>query len=134
MVAQVVLTPTESKKFISKAVAQMDMVQKALADGTIVIHPSTSTCSIIEELLGKPSDAEVWICGLIVPQRLCRSKGKKEHTPTLDHFKDLKKMMDNFPFKLVIKNRELITGMKLGQILEDIGPNAGYARNPELLI
>lgn len=64
MLAQVLLTPTESKKFIAKAVAKMAIVQQALKDGIIALHPSTSTVFIVEELTGKLPDTKVWICGL----------------------------------------------------------------------
>ena len=43
MVAEFIFTPTESKYLIAKAVAAMPEVQKALSDGIIALHPSTST-------------------------------------------------------------------------------------------
>lgn len=52
MLAQVVLTPAESKKLIAKAVAKLDVVKQAAADGMIVLHPSSSTYFIFEELTG----------------------------------------------------------------------------------
>lgn len=128
MWAQVVLTPAESKKFIAKAIARMDIVQHALTSGIIVLHPSSSTFFIVEELLGKEPDTDMWVLGLIHPQGLCRAVGRKGKTPTLDHIKDLKKMMDSFPFKWVIKNRELHSGIPLGEILDWLGPEDVYIK------
>jgi hypothetical protein len=43
MLAQIVLTPVESKKLISKAVAQLEVVRHAATEGMVVLHPSSST-------------------------------------------------------------------------------------------
>ena len=72
MRAQVVLTPAESKKLISKAVLQMEPVKKALRDGLLVVHPSTSTYFILEELLGE-SPGGVQVVGIVVPRGTCIS-------------------------------------------------------------
>ena len=49
MLAQIVLTPAESKKLIAKAVARLETVQQAANRGIIALHPSSSTYFIIEE-------------------------------------------------------------------------------------
>ena len=67
MRAQISLTPTESKKLIAKAVVNMDVVKRALAEGIVVMHPSSSTFFIAEELTGKRPQTPVWVCGVIVP-------------------------------------------------------------------
>jgi hypothetical protein len=126
MWAQVILTPTESKKFIAKAVSGMDIVKHAAEEGTIVLHPSSSTYFIVEELTGKKPNTDMWVLGLILPQGLCRAAGQKGKTPTLDHIEDMKTMMNNFPFKWVIKQGKLHSGLLLGDILADIGPNDVY--------
>jgi len=56
MRAQVSLTPTESKKLIGKAIANMDIVQRAFKNGTVALHPSSSTIFIVEELMGRLPD------------------------------------------------------------------------------
>ena len=61
MRAQVSLTPTESKKLIAKAVIMMDEVKHALVEGMVVIHPSSSTIFIAEELIGRRPKTSVWI-------------------------------------------------------------------------
>ena len=62
MRAQVSLTPAESKKLIAKAVVNMDVVKRALAEGIVVMHPSSSTFFIAEELTGKRPKTPVWVC------------------------------------------------------------------------
>jgi hypothetical protein len=128
MWAQVILTPAESKKFIAKAVARLDVVKQAVDQGTVVIHPSSSTYFVVEEITGKEPDTDLWVLGCVVPKGLCRSAGRKGRTPTLDHHRSLKEMMNNFPFKWVIKNRQLTSGIPLKKILEEIGPEDVYIK------
>jgi hypothetical protein len=71
MLAQVVLTPTESKKLIAKAVAKLDVVKQAAAEGMIVIHPSSSTYFIFEELTGTKPKTNHWVCGVVTPRGMC---------------------------------------------------------------
>lgn len=74
MKAQVVLTSVESKSLIAKAVVKMEEIQKALQNGLIVIHPSSSTFFVMEELTGERPDKSLWMCGVIRPKGLCISK------------------------------------------------------------
>lgn len=70
---QFVLTPTESKKLISKAVVALDSFKRAFETGTLAVHPSSTTVFIMSEL-GFELDADaLWICGLTVPRGLCAS-------------------------------------------------------------
>ncbi len=71
MLAQVVLTPAESKKLIAKAIARLDVVRQAAKDGMIVIHPSSSTYFIIEELTGAKPRTNYWVCGVVTPRGMC---------------------------------------------------------------
>jgi hypothetical protein len=71
MLAQVVLTPAESKKLIAKAIAKLDVVQQAATDGMIVIHPSSSTYFIVEELTGAKPGTNYWVCGVVTPRGMC---------------------------------------------------------------
>ena len=63
MKSQVILTPTASNKLIAKAVSKMDVVQRALSDGLVVLHPSSSTYFIFEELTESLPKTETWVCG-----------------------------------------------------------------------
>jgi hypothetical protein len=71
MLAQVVLTPTESKKLIAKAVTRLNVVNQAATDGMIVIHPSSSTYFIFEELTGAKPRTNYWVCGVVTPRGMC---------------------------------------------------------------
>jgi len=71
MLAQIVLTPTESKKLIAKAIAKLDVVRQAAAEGLIVLHPSSSTYFIFEELIGMKPMTNHWVCGVVTPRGMC---------------------------------------------------------------
>ncbi len=71
MLAQVVLTPTESKKLIAKAITKLDVVRQAATDGMVVIHPSSSTYFIFEELIGAKPKTNYWVCGVVTPRGMC---------------------------------------------------------------
>ena len=71
MLAQVVLTPTESKKLIAKAITKLDVVRQAATDGMLVIHPSSSTYFIFKELIGVKPKTNYWVCGVVTPRGTC---------------------------------------------------------------
>lgn len=77
MQAQIVLTPTESKKMIARAVLQLPRVQRALQEGILVIHPSSSTIFIYQELFGEYPEG-LWVCGAVAPHGLTGSKQAEE--------------------------------------------------------
>lgn len=67
MLAEVVLTPSESKRLIGKAVASMEAVKKALKSGLIIIIKGTTNSYVAEEILKKPIEKERYGRGIIVP-------------------------------------------------------------------
>lgn len=71
MLAQVVLTPSESKKLIAKSIAKLDAVKQAAREGLIVLHPSSSTYFIFEELTGMKPGTNHWVCGVVAPRGMC---------------------------------------------------------------
>ncbi len=71
MLAQIVLTPAESKKLIAKAVAGLEAVQKAAKRGIVALHPSSSTYFIIEEITGAKPKTNYWVCGVVTPRGMC---------------------------------------------------------------
>jgi hypothetical protein len=71
MLAQIVLTPAESKKLIAKAVAKLEAVQKAAKKGIVALHPSSSTYFIIEEITGSKPKTNYWVCGVVTPRGMC---------------------------------------------------------------
>ena len=48
LTVQVVITPTEAKRLLSKAVLQLDEVKKALDNGIIAVHPSSTTIFMLD--------------------------------------------------------------------------------------
>lgn len=73
MLAQVTLTPTESKKLIAKAILCLPEVRNALQNGIVTIHPSSSTVFIYEEILGRRPQG-LWIIGVISQEGLTNSQ------------------------------------------------------------
>jgi hypothetical protein len=71
MLAQVVLTPTESKTLIAKAITRLDTVKQAAMDGMVVIHPSSSTYFIFQELIGARPKTNYWVCGVVTKRGMC---------------------------------------------------------------
>lgn len=71
MLAQIILTPTESKKLIAKAIAKLDIVRQAATEGMVVMHPSSSTYFIVEELTGAKPKTNYWVCGVVTPKGMC---------------------------------------------------------------
>jgi len=67
LLAEVVLTPSESKRLIGKAVASMEAVKKALKSGLIIIIKGTTNSYVAEEILKKPIEKERYGRGIIVP-------------------------------------------------------------------
>lgn len=129
MRAQVILTPTEAKCLISKAIARMDVVKKALSQGTIVIHPSSSTYFLVKEITGDIPRTVHWVLGTVFPQGLCpEANAGGERRPAPSNQPPPKWNPDMFPFKWVIKGGKLSSGIPLGTILEEIGPEDVYVK------
>lgn len=135
MRAQVVLIPTESKSLIAKAVARMDEVKHALAHGTVVIHPSSTTFFVVEEITGREPDTEHWVLGAVLSQGLCRAAGRqgKHYDDQLDDLEDLKDMMERFPFAWVIKGGSFTSGIPLGRLMRELGPEDVYIKTGNAL-
>jgi hypothetical protein len=71
MLAQIVLTPAESKKLIAKAIAKLEAVRQAAQKGIVALHPSSSTYFIIEEITGSKPKTNYWVCGVVTPRGMC---------------------------------------------------------------
>jgi hypothetical protein len=71
VLAQIVLTPAESKKLIAQAVARLDVVQQAAKTGIVALHPSSSTYFIVEEITGARPKTNYWVCGVVTPKGMC---------------------------------------------------------------
>ena len=67
--AQIVLTVSESKRLIAKAVAQMPIVKEALKTGTVIIAKGTTNTYVAEEILGKKIAHGAYILGRTFPEK-----------------------------------------------------------------
>jgi len=82
MFLQVTLTPSEGKRLIGRAIAQMDFVQNALKEGTIIVATSTTNAFVLEELLGKKvEDKGMFTAGVVTARGCCITdpKGRYIH-------------------------------------------------------
>lgn len=123
MRAQVTLTSAEAKKLIAKAVIKLDVVRKALNSGTIVIHPSTTTSFIVEELLGEfPSEG--FACGVVTPKGTCISKVMLQG---IIERGAISKPGEFIPW--VIKDGKLLRNIKLADALKEMGPDDVYIKS-----
>ncbi len=71
MLLQVTLTPAEGKRLIGKAIAKMDVVQRAMKEGIVAIATSTTTGYVLEELLGVEIDKGMFTAGVVTARGCC---------------------------------------------------------------
>jgi len=88
--AQLVLTVSESKRLIARAVAEMPIVKKALADGMIIIAKGTTNTYVAEELLGRKIAHGAYVYGRTYP-----AKGGKRLQP-----------VDRMPEVILVKGKQ----------------------------
>lgn len=73
-----VLTPSEGKRLIGKALAAMPEIQRAMKRGRIVIARTTTCAFVAEELLKLPQDKYRFACGVIGQGLLTAVEGHEE--------------------------------------------------------
>lgn len=123
--AQLVLTPSESKKLITQAVSGMEPVKRALREGMVVIHPSSSTYFLIEHITGKKPEG-IWLVGMIAPRGAC-VEGMTQKAFEEDKYQELTKP-ENFPFSWVFRKGRFEKGLKLVDILNEMDENDVYIK------
>ena len=127
--AQLMFTPTESKKLIAQAVCNMDEVKQALKEGIVALHPSSSTYFIAEEILGHRPPTHVWVCGAVIPKAPCgdmlsgilSAMREEKGGPDWDHTQE-------FSFTWVFKRGKLQASQPLREVLEEMGPGDFYMK------
>ena len=67
--AHAVLTVSESKRLIGKAVAQMSIVQSALKNGMVIITRGTTNTCVAKEILGRKIKHGVFVTGKTYPAK-----------------------------------------------------------------
>lgn len=129
MLAQVSLIPSESKKLIAKAIARMDVVKQAVERGTVVIHPSSSTYFIIEELVGQKPQTDHWVCGVVMPKGTCVEMGILTRAQaTVAHTKRTEHPSTAFPWSWAINSGKFSSGIPLGTLLERMNSEDIYIK------
>ena len=68
MKVQLTLTPAEGKRLIAKAVANMENVQFAYKNGTLIIATSTTNGYIVEELIGEEVNKGMFTAGVVTKE------------------------------------------------------------------
>ena len=122
---QVVMTPTEAKRLLSKAILNLDEVKRALDKGMLIIHPSSTTIFMLEELGLRLSQKQIWVCGHISPKGLCMSRGPIDARVEIPEYGPHK-----YPFDLIIRQGTLLPYDKsaLGLALEDATSDDVYVK------
>lgn len=67
--AQIILTVSESKRLIAKAVAQMPQVKQALQSGLLIIAKGTTNTYVAEEISGKDIKPGSYVYGRVFPEK-----------------------------------------------------------------
>ncbi len=128
--AQVVLTPTEAKRLLSKAVLNLPEVKKALKEGIVILHPSSTTIFMLQELGYSLTPERIWVCGHISPKGLCMAR------PIIDTVMETPNYTaEMYPFDLVLKKGKLLPFKQptLGPALEEMGPEDVYVKGVNLI-
>jgi hypothetical protein len=130
MLAQIILTPTESKKLIAKAVANMDIIKQAATEGMVVLHPSSSTYFIVEELTGTKPRTNYWVCGVVAPRGTCIEMGI-----IVGDYLPRSATTDPGEFRTwwVIRNRQLSIGEKVSEIMKQVKPTDVFIKGVNAL-
>ncbi|MDO8472641.1 MAG: hypothetical protein Q7T05_02360 [Dehalococcoidia bacterium] len=131
MLAQISLTPTESKKLISMAIVQMEVVKRAAREGIVVMHPSSSIYFIAEALAGRKPATDVWLCGAIVPKGACVEKSVFEGSHSVAHPGGYTPRA--FGHSLVFEHGVLSQGEPLESLLERLKPTDVYIKGANAL-
>jgi hypothetical protein len=72
MIIEVSLTVAESKRLIAKGVAAMPVVQRALAEGTVVIATGSTNGYCVEEITGQAIEKPKYMTGATLPHGVGR--------------------------------------------------------------
>ena len=123
--AQLILSPTEAKKLISKGLSQTEAVKEALHSGLLVIHPSSTTYFLMEYLTGTRPEG-VWLAGMICPKGACL-EGRFQAVLEGEDHEELRQPL-NFPFSWVFRKGKLERGRTLGEVLGEMGEKDVYIK------
>ncbi len=78
MRALFVFTPSESKRFIAKAVAELPEVVKAKEKGMILIGHGSTNVRVAQEILGECPAPDKYLSGLVINRVLCITQAEEK--------------------------------------------------------
>ena len=120
----IVLTPSEAKKFIAKAlVNKHETFKKALDAGHVLMHPSTTTLFIHEELTGRKPEG-LWFVGAVAPWGNCISATFEEIVAQREKNFDHK----NVRYAWFFKHGQLIRDITVSECYEQMGKGDFYLK------
>jgi len=129
MRALFVLTPSESKRFIAKAVAKMPEVKKAKKDGEIVIGHGSTNVLVAQEIIGKCPKPNQYLSGLVINGVLCVTQ--PEEKPPMIMFRGGKIVPPELTMDETLKNFNAGSVFIKGANAVDPQGNAGvYVAHP----
>ncbi len=67
--ARIVLTVSEGKRLIARAVAQMPIIRQAMKNGTVIVARGTTNTYVAEELLGRNIPHGAYVAGRVYPEK-----------------------------------------------------------------
>ncbi len=131
MFAEFVFTPTESKYLIAKAIAGTDRVQKALKDGIIAIHPSTTGFALFHTLTGRRNAGKVWVTGMIVEKGLCIERNTQIAKKDREEGKGIGNALADpglYPHTMVLYKGREMSGWTINELADRMGPGDIYVK------
>jgi len=78
MNALFVLTPSESKRLIAKAVAQLPEIETARKGSEIIVGHGSTNVYVIEEIMGKCPERDKYLSGLVINGVLCLTQAEEK--------------------------------------------------------
>jgi hypothetical protein len=126
MLAQIVLTPAESKKLIAKAIVRLEAVQQAAKKGIVALHPSSSTYFIVEEITGSKPKTNYWVCGVVTPKGMCVEMAMALGTGLTPHEESTDP--GDLQGTWVIEKGQLANAEKLSSLLYRMTPSDVYVK------
>jgi len=117
------------------AVAKKEIVRQAVEKGLLVLHPSSSTYFLIEELLGEEPPTDFWVCGVICTKGLCIEMGSRFPSKLISAGTEIVAVRspDEFELSWVIRKGKLVLGWKLKEILKQMGEGDVYVKGVNAL-
>jgi len=121
MRALFVLTASESKRLIGKAVARMERVQRAMEKGKILISHGSTNVYVVEELLGREKASELWsrenyVSGVLLRGNLCTILGT-----------------DKPPILILNKGKVEVPALTMAEILKGFDQNSAFIKGANCL-